>query len=329
MLSKEPGGPASLELHEQDDPEVGADGLLLAVKACGVNYPDVLIIEDKYQVRPPRPFAPGGEISGEIIAVGVDVKDFAIGDHVVGITSSGGMAEKIAIPASAAISIDRDMPWDIAAALFFTYGTSHHALHGSAKLQRGETLLVLGAAGGVGLAAVQLGKAAGARVVAAVSSAEKAELAKANGADEAVIYPTGNIDRVEQRALTDLFKAAVGKGGADVIYDAVGGDYAEAALRAIAWNGRFLVVGFPAGIPKIPLNLALLKACSIIGVFWGAFTQRDPAQHQANSRALLKLWRDGEIAPHISARYPLAEAGRGIADLAERRAMGKVVVTIP
>jgi NADPH2:quinone reductase len=220
------------------------------------------------------------------------------------------------------------MPFDEAAAFIMTYGTSYHALKDRAQLKAGETLLVLGAAGGVGLAAVELGKAMGARVVAAASSEEKAALARTHGADESIVYPAGPLDKDGAKALAEQFKAACGPNGADAIYDPVGGDYSEAALRAIAWEGRFLVVGFPAGIPKLPLNLPLLKSCQIVGVFWGAFAKRDPKANAANIRELLDLYARGAIRPVISARVPLTQAGEAIAALSARKALGKIVVTI-
>jgi NADPH2:quinone reductase len=218
------------------------------------------------------------------------------------------------------------MPFDEASALVLAYGTSIHALKDRARLKAGETMLVLGAAGGVGLSAVELGKAMGARVIAAASSQEKVDLARRHGADAGVVYPPGPFDKAGARALADLFKSACGETGADVIYDPVGGDYAEAALRSIAWEGRFLVVGFPAGIPKLPLNLALLKGCQVVGVFWGAFTQRDPMGNAANIAELMRLYADGRIRPLVSERYSLAKAGAAIARLTGRQAMGKIVV---
>jgi NADPH2:quinone reductase len=220
------------------------------------------------------------------------------------------------------------MPFEQAAALLLTYGTSQHALQDRARLKAGETLLVLGAGGGVGLAAVELGKAMGARVIAAASSAEKLALAREHGADEGVQYPQGPLDKIAARALTDSFKAACGAQGAHVIYDAIGGDYSEAALRAIAWQGRHLVVGFTAGIPKLPLNLPLLKGCEIVGVFWGEFTQRNPALHAANVAALMALYLDGKIKPAVTERFPLARGGEAIARLGSRSARGKIVVTV-
>jgi NADPH:quinone reductase len=315
--------------HEGDaDPVPGAGEVLIAVKACGVNYPDVLIIEDRYQFKPPRPFPPGGEVAGVVESVGAGVTGLKAGDRVIGSSIAGGMAEKLALPAERCIAMPATMPFDEASALVLTYGTSIHALKDRAKLQKGETLLVLGAAGGVGISAVELGKAFGARVVAAASSEEKLALAKAHGADGGVVYPPGPFDKAGARALADLFKGACGEKGADVIYDPVGGDYSEAALRSIAWEGRFLVVGFPAGIPRLPLNLTLLKGCQVVGVFWGDFTRRNPAGNAANIAELMQLYAKGAIKPVISECYPLARAGEAIARLASRSAMGKIVVTM-
>jgi NADPH:quinone reductase len=220
------------------------------------------------------------------------------------------------------------MPFDEAAAFIMTYGTSQYALKDRASLKAGETLLVLGAAGGVGIAAVELGKATGARVIAACSTQEKVDVAIAHGADAGVVYPIGTFDKAGKKALADLFKQACGPNGADVIYDAVGGDYAEASLRAIAWEGRFLVVGFPAGIPAIPLNLTLLKSCQIVGVFWGAFVAREPAANQANVAELMALYGSGKIKPHVSAKFPLSDGAAAIQHLMDRKATGKVVVEI-
>jgi NADPH:quinone reductase len=328
MLSRRVGGPETLSLEEVPDPRPGAGEVLLAVKACGVNYPDVLIIEDRYQFKPPRPFAPGGEVAGVVEAVGSGVARLKPGDRVIGSTFAGGMAEKLVLGADQCTPMPASMPFDEASALILTYATTIYALRNRGKLRPGETLLVLGAAGGVGISAVELGKAFGARVIAAVSSAEKLAFAKAHGADEGLIYPPGPFDKAGARELADLFKKACGETGADVIYDPVGGDYSEAALRAIAWDGRFLVVGFPAGIPKLPLNLTLLKSCQVVGVFWGAFTRRDPAGNAANIAELMQLYAKGAIKPVVSERYPLSRAGEAIARLAARKAMGKIVVTM-
>jgi NADPH2:quinone reductase len=327
VLSTVVGGPETLELSELPDPVAGPGQVLLDVKACGVNYPDVLIIEDKYQFRPERPFAPGGEVSGLIAAVGEGVTRFKVGDRVLASTGHGGMAEKLALDENRCTAIPDNMPFDEAAAFILTYGTSYYALKDRGSLKAGETLLVLGAAGGVGLAAVELGKAAGARVIAAASSQEKIDLAIKHGADAGVIYPRGPFDKDGQKALANLIKDACGPNGWDVAYDAVGGDYSEATIRAAGWNGRFLVIGFPSGIPKIPLNLTLLKSCDIVGVFWGAAVARDPKGHAQNVKELMALYAEGKIKPHVSERFPLARAGDAIAHLASRKAMGKVVVT--
>jgi NADPH2:quinone reductase len=328
MLSKAVGGPDTLALEELPDPAPGAGEVLIAVKACGVNYPDVLIIEDRYQFKPPRPFAPGGEVAGLVEAVGAGVAALKPGDRVIGSLIWGGMAEKVTVAAQRCTPMPASMPFDEASALVLTYGTSIHALKDRAKVKPGETMLVLGAAGGVGLSAVELGKSFGARVIAAASSQEKVDLARKHGADAGVVYPPGPFDKAGARALADLFKSPCGENGADVIYDPVGGDYTEAALRAIAWEGRLLVVGFPAGIPRLPLNLTLLKNCQVVGVFWGGFAQRDPKANAANIADLMQLYAKGAIRPLVSERYPLARAGAAIARLAGRQAMGKIVVTM-
>jgi NADPH:quinone reductase len=328
LLSKQPGGPETLVLEDVPDPVPRAGEVRIAVRACGVNFPDMLIIQDLYQYKPPRPFAPGAEVAGVIDAVGEGVTRVQVGDRVMMSPARGGMAQMTVGLASNCWKIPAAMPFDEAASLLMTYGTSQHALKDRAQLRSGETLLVLGAAGGVGLAAVELGKTMGARVVAAASSAEKLALARDHGADEGVQYPAGPLDKTQARALTDRFKAACGADGAQVIYDGVGGDYTEAALRAIGWQGRHLVVGFPAGIPKLPLNLPLLKSCQIVGVFWGEFTTRYPAEHAANVEALMALYRDGRIKPAVTERFSLARGGVAIARLGSREARGKIVVMI-
>ena len=328
LLSHQPGPPGTLRLSDVPEPEPGKGELLVRVHACAINYPDVLIIEDKYQFRPPRPFAPGGEIAGEVVALGEEAAGWQIGERVIAVIGHGGLAEMVAVPAKAAYRLPDGRNFEEGAALLLTYATSIHALHDRGRLQAGQTLLVLGAAGGVGLAAVELGKAKGARVIAAVSSEEKAAAAREAGADEAIVYPSGPVDKAGQKALAELFKAAVGPSGADVIYDPVGGDYAEPALRAIAWEGRYLVVGFPAGIPRLPLNLTLLKSCDVCGVFWGAFAARDPTANAAHVAELFRLWETGRINPRVSATFPLERAGEAIAAMAARQAIGKLVVTL-
>ncbi|MBA3512193.1 NADPH:quinone oxidoreductase family protein [Sphingomonas sp.] len=328
LLSEAPGGPETLRIADLPEPGPGPGELLVRVRACAINYPDVLIIEDKYQLKPPRPFAPGGEVAGEVEAVGENVDGWQVGDRVIAVPGFGGLVEKIVIPAKIAFRLPSERSFKEGAALLLTYATSIHALADRGRLQAGQTLLVLGAAGGVGLAAVELGKAMGARVVAAVSSDEKAAAAREAGADEALVYPSGPFDRDGQKALAALFKGAVGPAGAEVIFDPVGGDYAEAALRSIGWGGRYLVVGFPAGIPRLPLNLTLLKSCDVCGVFWGAFVIRDPAANAAHVEQLFRWWEQGKIAPRISATYPLERAGEAIRAIAERRVIGKLVVEL-
>jgi NADPH:quinone reductase len=328
LLSESPGGPESLVLRDIPDPTPGPGELLVRVRASAINFPDVLIIEDKYQLKPPRPFAPGGEIAGEVIGVGEGVTGWSAGDRLIAALGFGGLAEQVIVPAERAIPLPADRSFEQGSALLMTYATAIHALVDRGKLQAGQTLLVLGAAGGVGIAAVEIGKALGARVIAAASSSEKAEAAGEAGADLAIVYPGGPFDRDGQKALSGLFKDAVGPAGGDVILDPVGGDYTEAALRSIAWEGRFLVVGFPAGIAKLPLNLTLLKSCDVCGVFWGAFAARDPKRNAAHVEQLFRWWDEGRIAPKISATYPLERAGEAIAALRDRKAVGKLVVTL-
>ena len=328
LLSTAPGGPETLELTESPDPVPAKGQVLVAVKACAINYPDVLIIEDKYQFKPQRPFAPGGEIAGVIEALGEGVTDWQVGDRVMGVIGHGGLASKIATEPQRLYRLPEDRSFAEGAALILTYATTIHALLDRGRLAEGQSLLVLGAAGGVGLAAIELGKAYGARVVAAVSSEEKAEAAKAAGADETIRYGRAPFDKDQSKALAEQFKAAGGRGGFDVIYDPVGGDYAEPALRSIAWEGRYLVVGFPAGIPKLPLNLTLLKSCDVCGVFWGAFAARDPQANAAHVDTLFRLWREGRIAPRVTETFSFERGGDAIAKMAARGAIGKLVVEV-
>ncbi|MBU2166848.1 MAG: NADPH:quinone oxidoreductase family protein [Alphaproteobacteria bacterium] len=328
VLSKAPGGPETLVVEEVSDPTPKAGEVVIEVRAVGINFPDTLIIEDKYQFRPQRPFAPGAEVAGVVEAIGEGVKGIHKGDRVIAVPGWGGLVERIAVPAASVIPIPREMDFETAAALIMTYGTSYYALKDRAKLQAGETLLVLGAAGGVGAAAVELGKAMGARVVAAASTNDKVEFALELGADNGLIYPSGPMDRAAQKELSGELKLATGRDGADVVYDAVGGDYAEPALRAMDWCGRYLVVGFPAGIPSLPLNLTLLKSVAVIGVFWGAAVMRDPKGHAANMADLMTLWSEGKIRPRVSRTFPLHKAHEAIQALGDRSAMGKIVVTV-
>lgn len=328
MLSELAGGPEDLVLSDRPAPAPGTGELLVKVLACAINYPDVLIIADKYQFKPQRPFAPGSEICGQVEAVGEGVQGWQTGDRLIAVTGHGGLSEYMTLPAEKAFALPPGVDPVQGAALLMTYATTIHALADRGALQAGETLLVLGAAGGVGLAAVEIGKALGARVVAAVSSAQKAEAAREAGADHVLVYGRAPFDKAEAKALAQTFKDGVGPDGAHVIYDPVGGDYCDPALRAIAWEGRYLVVGFPAGIPHLPLNLTLLKSCDVRGVFWGGFAARFPARNRAHVAQLFQWWRDGRINPRIDRTWPLERAGEAIQWLADRKAVGKVVVTL-
>lgn len=326
LLSKQPGGPDTLALEDAPDPQPGPGEVVVAMRACGVNFPDALLIADQYQLRPPRPFAPGGEIAGVISRVGEGVRDLAPGDRVLAMPGWNGMAELVKVAATACTKLPDAMTFEHAATLMATYGTVHYALSRRARLQSGESLLVLGAAGGIGLAAVELGRASGARVIAAVSTQQKLDLARARGASAGFVYPTGEAAR-DGKALSQLFKEQIGPKGVDVVLDPVGDVYAEPALRSIAWGGRYLVIGFAAGsIPKIPLNLPLLKQCDIQGALFGAHAQRDPVGVQQEIRELFDLYTRGVIQPYVSGRFPLAQGGAAIAEVAGRRALGKLVV---
>jgi NADPH2:quinone reductase len=328
MLCTAYGPPETLVLSDVPSPKAGPGQLVVSVKACGVNFPDVLIIENKYQFKPPLPFAPGAEIAGVVKEIGEGVTRFKAGDRVIASVGNGGMQEEIVADPNRCIPMPDGMDFETGAGLILTYGTSHYALKDRAKLKAGETLVVLGAAGGVGLAAVELGKAMGAHVIAAASSQEKVDLAKKHGADDGFVYATGKLSRDQQKEFSDQIKNATGGKGADVLYDPVGGDYAEPAVRAMAWEGRYLVIGFVAGIPSVPLNLTLLKSCDIQGVFWGAFTARDPKRNQEHLAEIMRWTVEGKIKPYISARFPLARAGEAIRMLADRKAQGKVIVTM-
>lgn len=328
LLSVEVGGPDTLLLSDIDAPVAGPGQLLISVKACAVNYPDVLIIEDRYQFKPARPFAPGSEIAGVVEALGAGVADFNVGDRVIAVTGHGGLVEQIVVPAASAYKLPPERSFEDGAALLMTYATSIHALVDRGRIKEGDVLLVLGAAGGVGLAAVELGVAFGARVIAAVSSDEKAAAALAAGAHDTIVYGQAPFDKETSKALANAFKAKVGVDGADVVYDAVGGDYAEPAVRCMAWEGRYLVVGFPAGIPKLPLNLTLLKSCDVCGVFWGAFAARNPSANAAHVARLFRLWADGKIRPRVTEVFPFERGGDAIAALGNRSAIGKLVVKV-
>ncbi|MFM0435512.1 NADPH:quinone oxidoreductase family protein [Paraburkholderia strydomiana] len=314
------GPPESLTVENLPEllPEAGQ--VVIDVKAASVNFPDVLIIENKYQFKPPLPFTPGSEVAGIVRAVGAGVTQFTPGSRVVAFTGSGGFAEQAVASASACVPLADGVDLELAAAFTLAYGTSHHAVVDRAALQAGETMLVLGAAGGVGLAAVEIGKALGARVIAAASSDEKLSICKKHGADATINYSTEDL-RERIKALTD------GR-GPDVIYDPVGGVYTEPAFRSIGWRGRYLVVGFANGeIPKLPLNLTLLKGASVVGVFWGDFAKREPERNHAAFEQMVGWIGEGKLKPYVSARYPLEETGRALRDMAERRVIGKVVIT--
>ncbi len=326
LLSHTTGGPETLVLEDVPDLVAGPGQVVVAVKACSINYPDTLMIRDMYQFKPARPFAPGGEIAGVISALGEGVTGWRVGDRVIGMIGNGGLATQAVVEQGRLFALPDAVGFDTGASLLMTYGTNYHGLVDRGHIKAGDVVLVLGAAGGVGLAAVELAKAFGARVIAAVSSEEKAALARESGADDVVIYGRAPFDKAQSKALAEAFKAACGPNGANIIYDVVGGDYSEPALRAIAWEGRFLVVGFPAGIARLPLNLTLLKSCDVCGVFWGAFTAREPAKFRAQVADLFAMLQDGRITPRIFARYPLAAGGEAIASLENRQAVGKVVV---
>jgi NADPH2:quinone reductase len=313
------GPPDSLVVEDLPDLQPGAGEVVVEVKAAGVNFPDVLTIQGKYQVRPELPFTPGNEFAGVVRAVGAGVAGFAAGQQVIGFTRTGAFAQQALAPAEALMPMPAGMDFDIAAAITLTYGTSHHAIVDRGALKAGETLLVLGAAGGVGLAAIEIGKALGARVIAAASSEDKLAVCREHGADAAINY--SNED------LREAIKAVTDGRGPDVIYDPVGGAYSEPAFRSIAWRGRHLVIGFAAGdIPKLPWNLMLLKGASVVGVFWGEFVRREPKANLAAMRQMLGWMAEGKLRPLVSKRYPLAETAQALNDMAARKVMGKVVI---
>jgi len=319
LLCTRPGSPDDLTVADLPDPVAGPGQAVVRVSAAALNFFDLLIIAGKYQYKPEFPFSPGAEFAGTIESLGPGVEGFAVGDRVVGYARHGAARQKIAANAGKLIKIPAHLDFDRAAGLIVTYGTSYYALKDRAALKRGETLAVLGASGGVGLAAVELGRVMGARVIACASSDEKLAFTRQHGADEVLNYASTD--------LRNSLKTLGGDHGIDVVYDPVGGPYAEAALRSLAWYGRFLVVGFAAGdIPKLPLNLVLLKSCDVRGVFWGSWTEREPAAHRANTADLIRWCAEGKLSAHVHAAYPLSEAARALKDIAERKAMGKVVL---
>lgn len=319
VLCRAYGPPESLVVDEVPAPSPGPGEVVVSVKAASVNFPDVLIIENKYQVKPPLPFSPGGEVAGVVKSVGEGVTNVQPGMRVIAITTYGGFAEEVKTEARRLLPIPDGMDFTTAAAFVFTYGTSDHALRDRGALRAGETLLVLGASGGVGLAAVEIGKAIGARVIACASSDDKLALCREHGADATINYTTED--------LRERVKVLTGGAGADVVYDPVGGAFTEPALRSCAWRGRLLVVGFAAGeIPKIALNLPLLKGCSMVGVYWGEFTRREPGAFRDSVAHLARWYAEGKLRPHISATFPLERAAEALALLAARAAKGKIVL---
>jgi NADPH2:quinone reductase len=321
LLCKQFGPPESLVLEEVPSPKAGIGEVVVSIKAASVNFPDVLIIQNKYQFKPSLPFSPGSELAGVVKEIGADVRNVKPGDKVIAFTTFGAFAEEVRTEAARLLPMPEGMDYSSAASFILTYGTTDHALRDRAQLKAGETLLVLGAAGGVGVAALEIGKALGARVIACASSDDKLAVCREHGADETINYASED--------LRERIKALTAGRGVDVIYDAVGGPYTEPAFRSIAWRGRHLVIGFAAGdIPKLPLNLALLKGAAVVGVFWGDFTRREPQAFAESARQLARWYREGKLKPHVSARFPLEKAADAMNLLASRKAKGKVVLTI-
>lgn len=319
VLCKAFGPPESLVIEEVEPLKPGKGQVVISVKACGVNFPDTLIIQGKYQSKPPFPFIPGSEVAGIVKELGEGVDRLKVGTHVIAYIGVGGFAEEVIADVSQIIPMSQTMDFTTGSAFVLTYGTSLHALKDRAQLKHGETLLVLGAAGGVGLAAIEIGRVMGARILAAASSDDKLEVCKEHGADEVINYTAEDLrDRIKQ--------LTAGK-GVDVAFDPVGGDYSEPTLRSMAWGGRFLVIGFAAGdIPRIPLNLPLLKACSIVGVFWGSFMERNPKHGQENIHELITWISESKLKPHVSATYPLEHVADALNDLLNRKVTGKAVL---
>ena len=321
VLCKQHGPPESLVFEDVPSPVAGPGEAVISVKAASVNFPDVLIIQNKYQVKPPLPFSPGSELSGIVKEVGEGVTRVKPGDKVIGFTGYGAFAEEVKADASRMIPMPEGMDFETAAAFILTYGTSDHALQDRGGLKPGETLLVLGAAGGVGIAAIEIGKVLGARVIACASTEDKLAVCREHGADETISYTSED--------LRERIKEMTAGKGVDVVYDAVGGPYSEPALRSLAWRGRLLVVGFAAGeIPKIPINLTLLKGCSIVGVYWGDYTRREPARFHDRVQQLGRWFQEGKLRPHVSEVLPLDRAPEAIARMASRAVKGKLVIRV-
>lgn len=327
-ISQNPGGPESLRLEEVAEPSPGGGKVLVKVLAVGINYPDALLIRDQYQVKAPRPFVPGAEFSGVVEAVGSGARQYAKGDLVIGRCGWGALAERIAIDEDRCVRLPPEMSSVDAAGFLFVYATAYHALRDVAEMRGGETMLVLGAAGGVGSAAIDIGRALGARVVAGASSKAKLDHALSRGATNGVVYPSTVDDPTVQRELAQSFKDLVGADGADVVFDPVGGAYSEAALRCLKPGGRHLVVGFAAGIPRLPLNLVLLKRCKVLGVDWRGFLLADPAGNQRNVESLVALWREGQLHLDSPTTYSFDDAPAAIDVVERRRALGKIVVRV-
>ncbi len=321
VVCKQYGPPESLVVEELPSPRPGRGEAVVSVRAASVNFPDVLIIQNKYQFKPPLPFSPGSELAGVVKELGEGVSGVRPGDRVMAFTTYGAFAEEVKLEAARLVPIPQGMEFTSAAAFLLTYGTSDHALRDRGALQAGETLLVLGAAGGVGLAAIEIGKALGARVIACASSEDKLAVCRGHGADATIDYAREDL-RERVKALTDAR-------GPDVVYDPVGGPYTELAFRSIAWRGRLLVVGFAAGeIPKLPLNLALLKGASVVGVFWGDFARREPERFADSLRRLARWYGEGKLRPHVSQTFPLEKAAEALKLMAARQVKGKVVLTV-
>jgi len=321
VLCKEFGPPGSLVMEDVAEPELDRGQVRIAIRACGVNFPDLLMIAGKYQQQPPMPFSPGAELAGDVIEIASDVADIEQGQRVIAVTGFGGMAEQICVHAQKVVPLPDAIDYVPAAAFLLAYGTAYHALKQRAQLQAGETLAVLGAAGGVGLAAVEIGKLMGATVIAAASTTDKLKLTAEYGADHLINYT--------DTSLKDGIHEITAGAGADVIYDPVGGELFEQSLRAVAWRGRVLVIGFASGqISKIPANLPLLKGSSIVGVFWGRFTEEEPETNAENTAELFRLLQDGKLKPHVSETYPLEKSALALEALAARRAKGKIVIKI-